>query len=163
MEGVTNNPVATRLASLRGADLRDLHAKGTCPAVEDLRGVIDGIVLTGRLGAPFVRGLGLWRGKVFERDEHGAVTGLNRLGVGPIEIRRYRFTARVAPSRFDDREVVFLDHDRTENPARIRRFHDELVEIEPGLYLATSHYRTGDDLSYLCHFALARGDASLRR
>jgi len=149
-------PATARLASLRGTNLRELHAKGICPPVKDLHGAIDGIVLNGRLGAPLIRELGLWRGKVFDRDEHGTVTGLNRLGVGPIEIRRYRFTARVAPSLFDDRDVVLLDHDRPENPAKVRRFHDELVEIEQGLYLATSHYRTGEDLKYLCHFALAR-------
>jgi hypothetical protein len=149
-------PAATRLASLRGADLRDLHVNGTCPPVEDLHGVMDGVVLNGRLGAPFVRELGLWRGKVFDRDDLGKVTGLNRLGFGLIEIRRYRFTARVAASLFGDRDVVRLDHDLPNNPSRVRRFHDELVEVEPGLYLATSHYRTGDDLKYLCHFALAR-------
>lgn len=158
-----DSPVAARLAALRGADLRELHRAGTCPPLSDLDGVIDGVVLNGRLAAPFVRHLRLWRGKVFERDEHGAVTGLNRLGIGPLELRRYRFTARVAPSLFDGRDVVFLDHDRSDNPARIRRFHDELVEIEPGLYLATSHYRTGADLTYLCHFALARSDGAARR
>jgi hypothetical protein len=150
------NPAAARLASLRGADLCGLHTNGTCPPVEDLHGTIDGIVLNGRLGAPFIRELGLWRGKVFDRRADGTVGGLNRLGVGPFEVRRYRFTARVARSLFGERDVVFLDHDRPENPSRVRRFHDELVQIEPDLYLATSHYRTGEDLTYLCHFALAR-------
>lgn len=145
-----------RLRQLRGGDLDELHARGICPPVTDLHGSIDGAVLTGRVAAPVIRELRLWRGKVFERDEHGTVSGLNRLGLGPIEIRRYRFTARVAPSLFDDREVVLLDHGRPENPARVRRFHDELVQIDDGLYLATSHYRTGDELAYLCHFALAR-------
>lgn len=144
-----------RLASLRDAELRQLHANGICPHAADLYGEMDGAVLTGPLAAPLVRPLRLWRGKVFDHDSNGTVTGRNRLGIGPLEIRRYRFTARVAPSLFDDREVVFLDHDRPENPPRIRRFHDELVEIEPGLYLATSHYRTGEDLEYLCHFALS--------
>ncbi len=148
-------PTGSRLEPLRGADLRELHANGTCPPLDELHGAMDGAVLTGRLAAPLVRPLRLWRGKVFDPGPDGTVTGRNRLGFGPLEIRRYRFTARVAPSLFGDREVVFLAHDRPENPARIRRFHDELVEIEPGLYLATSHYRTGEDLRYLCHFALS--------
>ena len=46
--------------------------------------------------------------------------------------------------------------DHASNPPYVRRFHDELVEIEDGLYLATSHHRNGDDLRYLCHFALAK-------
>ena len=85
------------MAVLRGADLRALHANGTTPDPMELTGVIDGAVLTGQLGLPIVRGLALWRGKVFDRDESGAVIGLNRLGVGPLEIRRYRFTARGSP------------------------------------------------------------------
>jgi len=84
------------------------------------------------------------------------VSGLNRLGFGPLETRRYSFTARLARSLFGDREVIFLDHDIPSNPSRVRRFHDELVRIEDGLYLATSYYRHGDDLRYLCHFALAK-------
>jgi hypothetical protein len=79
-----------------------------------------------------------------------------RAGTGPVEIRRYRFTARVAPSLFSDRDVIFLDHDDPENPPYIRRFHDELVAVDEGLYLAASHYQPGDDLRYLCHFALAK-------
>ena len=89
---------ASRLTALRGADLRALHTNGTPPDPAELTGVIDGAVLTGQLGLPIVRKLGLWRGKVFDRDESGAVVGLNRLGVGPMEIRRYHFTARVAGS-----------------------------------------------------------------
>ena len=88
------------------------------------------------------------------------MVGLNRLGVGPMEIRRYRFTARVARSLFSDRDVIFLDHDDPGNPASVRRFHDELVAIEEGLYLATSHYRTGERLRYLCHFALAKSNGA---
>lgn len=147
---------AARLESLPGADLHTLHANGAAPSPTELTGVVDGAVdgavLTGRLSLPLVRNLGLWRGKAFNQDERGTVVGLNRLGIGPLEIRRYRFTARVTQSLFSDRDVIFLDHDHASNPPSIRRFHDELVAIEDGLYLATSHYRTGDDLRYLCHF-----------
>ena len=151
---------ASRLASLRGADLLALHTTGVAPALTELTGVIDGAVLTGHLAMPLVRNLGTWRGKVFEQDENGTVVGRNRLGLGPLEIHRYRFTARIAPSLFSDRDVVFLDHDHPANPSYVRRFHDELVTIADGLYLATSHHRTGDQLRYLCHFALAKPDAA---
>lgn len=81
--------------------------------------------------------------------KHNAVTGFNRLGVGRLEVNRFQFTARVAQSLFSDREVVFLDHDSANNPGYVRRFHDELVAIDEGLYLATSHYREGERLRYL--------------
>ena len=146
----------SRLATLRGQDLRALHAQGSAPSLDELNGSIDGAVLNGQLGRPLVRDLHLWRGKLFEHDKHNAVTGLNRLGVGPLEIKRFQFAARVAQSLFSDREVVFLDHDNDNNPGYVRRFHDELVAIDQGLYLVTSHYRDGDRLRYLCHFALAK-------
>lgn len=149
----------SRLAALRGQDLRALHAQGTVPSLDELRGSIDGAVLNGRLGQPLVRDLRLWRGKVFERDTNDAVTGFNRVGIGPLEIGRFQFTARVAQSLFSDREVVFLDHDNANNPGYVRRFHDELVSIDEGLYLATSHYRDGERLRFLCHFALAMAAA----
>lgn len=141
---------AARLAALRRADLRALHASGSCPDPTDLHGAIDGSVLTD----PVMRELRIWRGKVFENVD-GSVSGLNRIGLGPLEIRRYRFTAHVGTSLFGDRDVVLLDHDNDANPPYIRRFHDELVHIDTGLYLATSHYRVNGGLRYLCHFALA--------
>jgi hypothetical protein len=147
---MTHSPMA-RLTALRGANLHDLQATGTCPSPEHLQGVIDGLVLT----SPVMRGLRLWRGKVFETGAGRQVTGLNRLGVGPVEVRRYGFTALVGPSLFSDREVLLLDHDHPANPSYIRRFHDELVQIDEGLYLATSHYRVSARLRYVCHFGLA--------
>jgi hypothetical protein len=153
-EGIVNQAAGRRLKALRGVDLDDLHRSGVCPEPEELAGVLDGAVLTGSLALPGARSLGIWRGKVFDEQE-GEAGGLNRLGFGPIEVRRYRFTARRATSLFSDREVLFLDHVRPENPDRIRRFHDELVRIEPGLYLATSHYRYREELRLLAYFALA--------
>lgn len=152
---VERTRAADRLALLRDADLRQLHAAGVAPDHAELSGVIDGAVLDGGLGRPLVRDLRLWRGKVFERAG-GAVTGMNRLGLGPFEVRRFRFEARVARSLLGDRDVMLLDHDLPGNPSYVRRFHDELVEIDTGLYLATSHHWDDDELRFLCHFALAK-------
>jgi len=143
-----------RLSDLRGQDLAQLHSEGTCPEPTALSGVLDGAVLTGGLSIPGIRELRLWRGKAFDHDSD-TVTGLNRLGAGPLEVRKYRFVARRAKSLFGDRDVVWLDHDRETNPGYVRRFHDELVQVDDGLYLATSHHRSGDDLRFLCYFALA--------
>ena len=133
----------SRLATLRGQDLRALHANGSVPSLDELNGSIDGAVLNGRLGQPHIRDLRLWRGKLFEQDEHGAVTGLNRLGLGPL--------------RWDSECPSKDDNDN--NPGYVRQFHDELVAIDEGLCLATSHYQDGDRLRYLCHFALAKAAA----
>ena len=143
------------LAELDPATLDRIFAGGTCPEPTALAGVMDGRVLDGALARPPLRGLRVWRGKAFTHDG-GAVSGLNRIGLGPLSTRRYRFTARVQGSAFADRDVVLLDHDQPSNPSWVRRFHDEVVEVDDGVYLATSHHRTDGGLRFLCHFALAR-------
>lgn len=147
-------PPAARLRALRGRDLEALHLSGQCPDPDELGGLMGGAVLTGKLALPGIRSLRVWRGKAFDR-RGGEIGGLNRLGLGPIETRRYRFVVRRGTSRFADRDVLLLDHDHPGNPDWIRRFHDELVRVEPGLFLATSHHRYGDGLRFLAHFALA--------
>lgn len=151
------NGAREKVASLRGSDLVSLHASGNCPDPARLTGVLDGEVLTGSLALPGVKALGLWRGKAFEEAQAGSATGAgrNRLGIGPAEIRRYRFTARCGRSAFGDRDVLLLDHDQQGNPSWVRKFHDELVEVDDGLYLATSHHRHGDGYRFLAWFALA--------
>lgn len=113
---------------------------------------MDGLVLTSTV----MRELRLWRGKVFEPQADGCVGGLNRLGLGPIEVRRYRFRAYVGPSLFADRSVLLLDHDTAANPPYIRRFHDELVQIDDAVFLATSHYRVKGEQRFAAYFALVR-------
>ncbi|MDO3301079.1 hypothetical protein P5V47_20520 [Mycobacteroides abscessus subsp. massiliense] len=146
-----------RLAALRGTDLSAMHRAGSCPDPQALTGVAEGLVL----GASGYSSL-LWRGKVFDRESDEAVTGLNRIGVGGLEFRRYRFTVRLGASAFTDRTVALLDHDNPANPPYIRRFHDELVQIDEHLYLATSHYRLGGRLRFVCHFGLSCQNAAGR-
>lgn len=146
------------LARLRREQLAELHAQGTCPSLTMLTGVGDGLVLT----VPVMRGLRLWRGKVFDRSDEGAVTGLNRLGIAGYEKRRYPFQARIAESAFSDRQVLLLDHDRWENPVYIRRFHDEVVQMDGDTLLATSHYNVAGKLRLLAYFAIQlRGDVEM--
>ena len=161
---LTPSPALAGLARLSVQQLATLHEAGTTPRLHELDGTLDGRVLNGTLGHPVLRPLRLWRGKVFDRRDDGTVSGFNRLGLGPAEVRRFRFHARLAPSQFGDREVVVLDHDNEDNPQVVRRFHDELVQVGDGLFLATSHHGTRPGsppgLRFLCHFALALPGAS---
>lgn len=138
------------LSRLGRTTLENLHAKGACPDTNSLVGIAEGVILP-RGGVERLR---IWRGKVFHREEDGLAGGHNRLGVGLFEFRRYRFIASRKRSVFSDRDVVFIDHDLPGNPRLVRRFHDELIEITPGLYLASSHLRVSGDLRYMSHFAL---------
>jgi len=103
--------------------------------------------------------LRIWRGKHFDEAVAGndvkAGRGKNRVGFGPYELLRYRFEARVARSIFEDRMILELDHDFDDNPGWVRRFHDEVVKVSPGLFVATTHWRLRGRLIHLGYFALA--------
>ena len=145
----------TELARLDLPGLRDAHARGRCPDPGELDGVAEGLILD---PAWFER-MRLWRGKVFRSEGWGQAGGINRLGIGPWEFQRYRFSARKARSAFDNREIVLLDHDRPDNPWWVRAYHDELVEMRPGLYLTCSHLRIRGRLRYASYFAFDFGPA----
>lgn len=136
------------LKQLSRAELKRIHQQGICPDPFDLNGTAKGIVLD---PAWFER-LHLWRGKVFHASE-GVVGGFNRIGVGTFEYLRYRFYVTAEKSAFDNREVILINHDVPENPYWVRIFHDELVEIAPKLYLASSHLKVGKKLRYISYFA----------
>lgn len=68
----------------------------------------------------------------------------------------FRFTLKVQRSAFSERDVVLVDHDHAGNQGWVRRFHDELVRVDDGLYLSTSHLRRDDGLRFAAWFALAR-------
>lgn len=145
------------LAALKRAELEMLHQQGRLPRLEDMDGRAEGAVFN----LPTLSLFRLWRGKQFRRAPDGSVEGLNRIGMGRLEVRRYRFVARLATSAFSAREIVLLDHDLPGNPVRFRRFHDELVQIAPRLYLASSHIRRNEQLHYVCHFALDFGKSGV--
>ena len=92
-------------------------------ALAQLDGVAEGLILD----PVWFERLRLWRGKVFHSDGWGQASGINRLGVGSFEFRRYQFNARKQRSAFSDRDIVLLDHNRPDNPWWVRAYHDELV------------------------------------
>lgn len=141
------------LEQMSKADLKEVHSKGKCPNISSLNGIAKGIILDPQ----WFESMHLWRGKVFNLSSAGDVSGFNRMGVGSFEYLRYRFNVRIGQSAFSDRNVIFLDHDLPENPYWVRIFHDELVEMREGLYLASSHLRIGKKLRYVSYFAFDFG------
>jgi hypothetical protein len=141
------------LARLNRQDLQKAHSRGACPEPGKLDGLAEGLILD----PAWFEWMRLWRGKVFHSDNNGRAHGQNRLGVGPFEFRRYAFKASKTQSAFSNRKVVLLDHDLPDNPYWVRIFHDELVEMRPGLYLTCSHLRIGGHLQYASYFAFDFG------
>lgn len=141
----------TALSGQTNSSLRALHEQGTCPDLNRFDSDANGLIL----GPGLLARLNIWRGKRFVRASNGDVGGYNRLAIGPLEVRRYRFVARIGRSAFSQRQVLLLDHDNADNPAWVRAFHDEMVELHPGLYLASSHQWVKSKLRFRSYFALA--------
>jgi hypothetical protein len=146
----------TMLKGMSGKELREVHQSGWCPGLDLLKGPVDGCVL----GRSLLARLRIWRGKRFveQSSEQDVLTGVNRLAIGPFKWVRYHFSGRIQPSRFCDQLVLFLDHDKPGNPAWVRSFHDEVVQVGERLYLGQSHVWVKDRLIFAGYFALVLGD-----
>lgn len=130
-------------------ELNQLFKTGRCPKIESLNSSAKGIVIK----PAWFKRLNLWRGKVFNILATGELTGLNRLGIGKIETQRYQFNAHIGKSLFSAQDVLIINHDLSVNPNWVRRYHDEMVQIDAHIYLATSHYRIGKKLKFVSYFA----------
>lgn len=137
------------LKNLNLKALNQLFKTGRCPKIEALNGSAKGMVIK---PAWFQR-LNLWRGKVFNLASTGELTGFNRIGIGKLETQRYQFNARIGKSLFSDQQVLIINHDLSANPNWVRHYHDEMVQIDPHIYLATSYYRMGEKLKFVSYFA----------
>lgn len=157
----TGNPRATleaRVAHLKlddlinrsQAELEALFQLAATPSVRELSGPADGRVLAGRVPLLLTRRDGLyllnlswlpWKGKVFEPggDEQG--WGYNRIGVGPLETRLFRFATAIESPLLGETDVFSLNYDIPGNPWPIRAVRDDLKRLREGLYLGASYVR----------------------
>ena len=150
----TQLPDSLEVLKLMSKDqLENAHRQGRCPEISRLNGIAKGVILD----PLWFEALHLWRGKVFHLPLDGKPNGFNRLGVGSFEYLRYRFNATVGRSAFSERNVILLNHNLPENPIWVRIFHDELVEMRDGLYLASSHLKIGKKLKHISYFAFDFG------
>ncbi|HEY8040441.1 MAG TPA: hypothetical protein VIF15_11635 [Polyangiaceae bacterium] len=139
------------------------YARGTVPRLADLDGSPRGRMLTlvGPLGRPpafdplrrFARSRVFpWAGKSFSSSSDERGRGINRVRVlGDL----FAFETHVAPSAVDARPCLFLDYDLPDNPWFIRRIHDELRQISPGLFLGPAMWKTKRAPRLVLYFAIA--------
>ncbi len=74
-----------------------------------------------------------WEGKSFTSSAKSG-TGVNRVRLGGRHAL-FPFITKIAPSLVDDKPCVVLDYDLADNPSLIRMIHDEVREVDDGLYL----------------------------
>jgi hypothetical protein len=141
------------LAARSCAELEALYRGGRCPTtIGEIAGRPRGRMLAVRgldRGGAFrlLRRLAAatrfpWGGKSFEgRGERGQ--GINRVHLGGRH-SLFPFLLERGTSRIDGAPCVVLDYDLPDNPGLIRRIHDEVREIEPGLLLGPAMWKSGD-------------------
>lgn len=150
---LVEGPIRTR--DRRHRELDELFREASTPVVErgSYRGVLSGAFhpLVDALGAGFKRLWMPWVGKHLEPSEErgynllkpGADTVLGQfLGSSPTYpcgrlTAGYEFGYRLGPSALDDgRQVGRIEYaDVVTNPDFLRRMHDELVQVVPGVLL----------------------------
>jgi hypothetical protein len=93
-----------------------------------------------------------WGGKSFVgTGERGA--GENRVHLLGRH-RLFPFLTRVAPSQVDRAPCVVLDYDLPDNPWSIRQIHDEVREVEKGLWLGPAMWKGERGPALVLWFAL---------
>ena len=99
----------------------------------------------------------VWEGKTFKAtsDTHGE--GINRVNVPGVFGRQnlFPFATSFGPSAIDGKPTLILDYDLDVNPGYIRKIHDEIRELSPGLFLGPAMWKgAGDKKTLVLWFAL---------
>jgi hypothetical protein len=157
------------LDSLAGRSLEELDALYRAAAGPSTMRAADGPLvgrllavrgLPGPLAAPLRRWAAapsfVWEGKTFQAasDTHG--TGHNRVHVPGLLGRQglFPFATSFGPSALDGKPALVLDYDLEVNPRYVRRIHDEIREVSPGVFLGPAMWKTGAEPVLVLWFAL---------
>ena len=98
----------------------------------------------------------LWEGKTFQASSDTRGVGHNRVFV-PRALGHqnlFPFETLFGPSAIDGKPTLILDYDLDVNPGYIRHIHDEIREVQPGLFLGPAMWKTARDKTLVLWFAL---------
>ncbi|MGE5182922.1 MAG: hypothetical protein ACM31C_12705 [Acidobacteriota bacterium] len=154
------------LASRSGEDLELTYRAATPPrSMHAADGALVGRMLAIRampelLAAPLRRWAAsrsfVWEGKTFDAisDERGS--GHNRVFLPNVLGRQnlFPFATSFAASAIDGKPTLVLDYDLEANPGFIRRIHDEIREVAPGVFLGPAMWKRARDKVLVLWFAL---------
>ena len=98
----------------------------------------------------------VWEGKTFQAAGDTRGVGHNRVFIPGVLGRQnlFPFETRFGPSVIDGKATLILDYDLAANPSYIRRIHDEIREISPGLFLGPAMWKTASGHALVLWFAL---------
>lgn len=118
----------------------DNHPKGRMLAVRGiektpLKSVVSGLAKLGIFP---------WDGKSMASTGTTTGDGINRINLGPLKSNWFKFKTSVQKSIIDGQDTIVLDYEQPGNPAFIRKIHDEIREVSPGLYMGPAMWKTGE-------------------
>lgn len=98
----------------------------------------------------------VWEGKTFQASTDSRGVGHNRVFVPGVFGRQnlFPFETTFGPSAIDGKPTLILDYDLDVNPGYIRRIHDEIREVAPGLFLGPAMWKGRKQKSLVLWFAL---------
>ena len=101
----------------------------------------------------------IWDGKTFASRSDTAGAGINRIAIAGALGRQnlFPFNTLFGPSAIDGQPALILDYDLLENPPWIRKIHDEVREVSPGLFLGPAMWKGRSGRVTLLWFALETG------
>lgn len=151
------------LAAMQGDELAALYAAAPAPTeVTPLEGNPLGRMLAVRglddgVAASLLRAFAgssafVWGGKsFFGKGARG--TGSNRVHLGGRH-QLFPFLTRIDASAVDGKPTLVLDYDLPDNPRVIGKIHDEIREVEKGLWLGPAMWKSGERRVHVLWFAL---------
>lgn len=95
-----------------------------------------------------------WSGKNFSARSLIKGSGINRINLTITKQEWFAFQTSFKPSLVDRRPCVQLNYNLQGNPWLVRQLVDELREVEPGLYLGATLYKTSRGKIKLLYFAI---------
>lgn len=98
----------------------------------------------------------LWEGKTFQAGSDTRGTGINRVNVPGVFGRQnlFPFETSFGPSAIDGKPTLILDYDLAVNPGYIRKIHDEIREVSPGVFLGPAMWKSGAKKTLVLWFGL---------
>jgi hypothetical protein len=98
----------------------------------------------------------VWEGKTFEASSDTRGVGHNRVFIPKALGRQnlFPFETSFGPSAVDGKPCLILDYDLSVNPSYIRKIHDEIREVSPGLFLGPAMWKAARKKLHVLWFAL---------
>lgn len=142
------------LPKMRRRELDELYLLATTPKLEEVKGVTNGRILDGVIHFNKFFSWIPWKGKVFEPLTVTAGKGINRMEVGSIKKKWFKFATSIIPPLDGKDDVLTLNYSNQGNIWPIRLVRDDLKKLHDGLFLGAVYLKSKKGYKFTLYFAL---------